>query len=516
MDRSQNPVSSGCEGSVYFWCNEEKAGFRTLTAIPLTAETMQSCKICLHLQLLSLALFAFVELAVGDEQEEVSLTIGNVAPLSCLIPGQLSYDRPVSWYWTPLYPECSGSNGGKILDIYPDGRTIFEEEFTGRVIVHRSKVKKGDYSITLRGIKIPDSGVFICTHEDLSEEKKVRLIVKPGCWSNLHLTLDPPVVSVGDKVTLTCTYCGAKVLTPRIKWQYDGLSISDTGVVSITNNGQSLVISRVDQEHSKKYGCSMAKKESVVTEICLDIELDFLDSTMFAGDYDYPVSTPIPIITSESTTTSATQETTTQVLPTPESTNASQIMWNDLEWMQDTSPVTSLRTESSPTATRSTVKIEETSDPWNEDVNHGQQGSTARDSPVVVANGGMGQIPVYICIILGGILLLIIITFLIKRLNRSCKCGTHDVERKASDPINHDSSGLEGIPLETQDECLVQTGNEDDGPEGTVNDINGEVQEPNKDEDEDTTESEVKEVDVGGSNHAKESEDVKPQDEDQQ
>ncbi|XP_051882474.1 uncharacterized protein LOC127576127 [Pristis pectinata] len=315
---------------------------------------MQSCNIHLYFQL-SLALFAFVELAVGDEQE-FTVTVGNVETLSCLISRQLPYDRPVSWYWTPLYPECSGSNGGKILDIYPDGRTVFEEEFKGRVLVYRSKIKKGDYSITIRGVKIPDSGEFTCAHEDLSEGKKVRLTVKPGCWSNLHLTVEPPVVSVGDKVTLTCTYCGTKLVTPRIKWQYDGLAISDTGVVSITNGGQSLVISQVNQEHLKKYGCSMAKKESIVTEICLNIELDFLDTTMFAGDYDYPVSTPIPTTTSESTTTSTTQETTTTVTTAPEITNVSQNMWNDLEWMQDTSPVTSPKTQSYPTTITDTLQ----------------------------------------------------------------------------------------------------------------------------------------------------------------
>ncbi|XP_072900229.1 uncharacterized protein [Hemitrygon akajei] len=230
---------------------------------------MESCNIHLYFQL-SLALFAFVELAVGDEKE-LTVTVGGVETLSCLISRQLPYDRPVSWYWTAMYPECSGSTGGKILDIYPDGRTVFEEEFKGRVLVYRSRVKKGDYSITIRGIKIPDSGEFICAHEYLSDEKKVRLIVKPGCWSNLYLTVEPPVASIGDKVTLTCTYCGTKLVTPRIKWQYDGLAVSDTGVVSITNGGHSLVISHVDQEHLKKYGCSMAKKESIVTEICLNI-----------------------------------------------------------------------------------------------------------------------------------------------------------------------------------------------------------------------------------------------------
>ncbi|XP_041055689.1 uncharacterized protein LOC121284344 [Carcharodon carcharias] len=475
---------------------------------------MQSCNIYAYLQLLSLALLAYIELAVGAE-EEVSVTIGNIAPLSCFLSGQLPYDRPVSWYWTPLYPECSGSNGGKVLDIYPDGRAVFEEEFKGRVLVYRSKVKKGDYSITLRGVKIPDSGEFICTHDDLSEEKKVRLIVKTGCWSNLHLTVDPPIVSAGDKVTLTCTYCGPKVLTPRIKWQYDGLSISDTGVVSITNDGQSLVISRVDQEHLKKYGCSLARKESVVSEICLDIELDFLDTTTFAGDYDYPVSTTIPVITSESTTSLTTQEITTQVITTAATTNTSQVMWNDLEWMQDTSPETaSLRTENYPTTIRSTVKMEETSDPWNEDMNQDQLGSAGKDCPVVVANG-TSHLPIYMCIILGGILLLLIITFLIKRFKGYCKYGTHDVERNASDPNNRDSSGSEGMPPESQDESLVQTGNEDGGTAVTVDGTNEEMHEP-KDDDEDTTESEVKEIDVSDSSHAKESEDVDSQDEDQE
>ncbi|XP_038674879.1 uncharacterized protein LOC119977746 [Scyliorhinus canicula] len=473
---------------------------------------MQSCNIYVYFQLLSLALLAFVELTGGAE-EEVSVTVGNIASLSCLITGQLPYDRPVSWYWTAQYPECSSLNGGKVVDIYPDGRAVFEEEFKGRVLVYRSKIKKGDYSITLRGLKISDSGEFICTHDYLSEEKKIRLMVKTGCWSNLHLTVDPPVVSVGDKVTLTCTYCGSKVLTPQIKWQYDGLSISDTGVVSITNNGQSLVISRVDQEHLKKYGCSLAKKESIVSEICLDIDLDFLDTTMFAGDYDYPVSTAVPVITSEATTRLTTQETTTQVQTTAVATNTSQVLWNNSEWMQDTSPETaSLRTESYPTTTRSTVKTEETTDPWNEDVNQDQLGLGGRDCPVVVANGGTDHLPIYMCIILGGILLLLIIIFLIKRFKGYRKCGTHDVEQKASDPNNRDSLGSEGMPSETQAECLVQIGNEDDSTGATVDGI-GEMQEP-KDEDEDTAESEVKEVDVSDSSHAKESEDVNSQDED--
>ncbi|XP_078079003.1 uncharacterized protein LOC144500100 [Mustelus asterias] len=476
---------------------------------------MQSCNIYVCLQFLSVALLAFLELTVGAE-EEVSMTVGNIAPLSCLIPGQLPYDRPVSWYWTPQYPECSSYNGGKIVDIYPDGRIVFEEEFKGRVLVYRSKIKKGDYSITLRGIKIPDSGEFICTHDYLSEEKKVKLIVKTGCWSNLHLTVDPPVVSVGDKVTLTCTYCGPKVLSPRIKWQYDGLSISDTGVVSITNDGQSLVISHVDQEHLKRYGCSLAKKESIVSEICLDIELDFLDTT-FAGDYDYLVSTAIPVITSEATTASSTtQETTTQVKTTSATTNSSQNVWNDLEWMQDTSPEpASLRTESYSSAIRSTMKTAETSDPWNEDANQDQLGLGGRDCPVVVANGGTNHLPLYICIILGGILLLLIIVFLIKRFKGYCKHGTHDVEQNASGPNNCDSSDSEGNLPETQEESLVQTGNEDDRTGVTVDGVNEEMQE-RKDEDENTTESEVQEVGVGDSNHANESEDVNSQDEDQE
>ncbi|XP_072433075.1 uncharacterized protein [Chiloscyllium punctatum] len=475
---------------------------------------MKSNNIYVHFKLLRLALLVFIELTAGAEQE-VSVTIGNVASLSCIISEQLPFDRPVSWYWTPLYPECSGSNGGKVLDIYPDGRAIYEEQFKGRVLVYRSKIKKGDYSITLRGIKIPDSGAFICTHDYLSEEKKLRLVVKPGCWSNLQLTVNPPVVSIGDKVTLTCTYCGPKVLTPRIKWLYDGLSISDTGAVSISNDGQSLVISRVDQEHLKKYGCSLAKKESIVSEICLDIDRDFLDTTMLPGDYDYPASTSIPFITSESTSTLTTQETTTQAITTYEITNASQMMWNDVEWVQSTSPkTTSLRTESYPTTIRSTIKTDETSDPWNEDLNQDQLESAGRDCPVVVTNGGPSHLPTYMCVILSGILLLLIIMLLIKRFKGYCKHGTHDLEHNASDPVNRDSS-RDGMPPDTQDRCLVQTENEDGVTGMAAEGINGEMNEP-KDEDEDITEAEVKEVDVGDSSHTNESEDVNSQDEDQE
>ncbi|XP_069748015.1 uncharacterized protein [Narcine bancroftii] len=375
-----------------------------------------------------LALFAFIELAVGGDQE-LSVTIGNVAPLKCLISRQLPHDRPVSWYWTPLYPECSGSNGGKVLDIYPDGRTAFEEEFKGRVLVYRSKIKKGDFSITIRGVMIPDSGEYICAHEDLSEENRVRLTVKPGCWANLHLTVNPPVVSVGDRVTLTCTYCGTKVITPRIKWQYDGLAISDTGVVSIINGGQSLVISQVDQEHLKKYGCSLAKKESIVTETCLNIELDFLDTTIFGGDYDYPETTSIHVSTSESSTMSTVQETTTTRTSTAEAKSASLNIWKDSEWMQDMSPVTSLETESYSTTITETVKTKETSDLWNEDVIPSQQGSTETLCPMTVTSNGGVHFSTSMCIILGGILLLIIIAFLIKRYRRFLKFGTHDVER---------------------------------------------------------------------------------------
>lgn len=454
----------------------------------------------------SLALFAFVELAVGEEQE-LSVTIGNVASLSCIISQQLPYDRPVGWYWSPMYPECSGSDGGKILDIYPDGRTVFDEAFKGRVLVHRSKIKKGDYSITIRGVMIPDSGEFICAHEDFPEEKKVRLIVKQGCWSNLHLSVDPPIVSVGDKVTLTCTYCGTKMVTPRIKWQHDGLAISDTGVVSIINSGQSLVISRVDQEHLKKYGCSMAKKDSIVTEICLNIELDFLDVT-YAGDYDYPVSTPIP----ELTTTATTQESTTTVAPKPETTNASLNVWNGVEWMQDTSSVTSRQPESFPTTVTDPVKPMETSDPWNEDVIPGQLGATEKLCPVVVGNDRRGDFPTYLCIILAGILLLILIAFLTKRYRRFCKFGTHDVEHNASNPNNADTPSSD-VP-ETQDAILMQSENGD----GAKESADGEMQEPNKNdnEDEHTSEKEIKEVDVEDPNQAKKSEIEKSEEEEQQ
>ncbi|XP_072900226.1 uncharacterized protein [Hemitrygon akajei] len=468
---------------------------------------MESCNIHLYFQL-SLALFAFVELAVGDEKE-LTVTVGGVETLSCLISRQLPYDRPVSWYWTAMYPECSGSTGGKILDIYPDGRTVFEEEFKGRVLVYRSRVKKGDYSITIRGIKIPDSGEFICAHEYLSDEKKVRLIVKPGCWSNLYLTVEPPVASIGDKVTLTCTYCGTKLVTPRIKWQYDGLAVSDTGVVSITNGGHSLVISHVDQEHLKKYGCSMAKKESIVTEICLNIETDFLDTTMFAGDYDYPVSTLISTTTSVSTTTSTTQEITTTMTPAPETTNASLNMWSDLEWMQDTSPVTSPKIQSSPTTIMDTIVTTETADPWNEDVIPDQLGSTEKLCPVTV-NNGRSQFPTYMCIILGGILLLIIITFICKRCRGNCKFGTHDVEHNASNP-NDDVPSSE-VP-ETRDAVQMQSENDDNDAKGSTDGMNAGMQEPNKNEDEDenTSPIEMKEADVKDSSHVEESEDGKLQ-----
>ncbi|XP_038135928.1 myelin-oligodendrocyte glycoprotein-like [Cyprinodon tularosa] len=161
----------------------------------------------------------FFLLYASQDSLTVKLEVQEGAPsvlLPCHYSKVLEEIVTVKWSRYDLNPD--------IVHLRREGDDLREQnqQFRGRTSMRPDALDSLDFSLTLKDLQLPDSGVYICSMIDETEEEMladVRLHVKA---SQDSLTTKVEVWEGAQSVVLPCHYSGELKGTVTVKWnRYD-------------------------------------------------------------------------------------------------------------------------------------------------------------------------------------------------------------------------------------------------------------------------------------------------------
>ncbi|XP_047216108.1 V-set domain-containing T-cell activation inhibitor 1-like isoform X2 [Girardinichthys multiradiatus] len=202
------------------------------------------------LVLVSLCLLTFTGKTFGDKLDQTPIIIKEDE--SVILP--CSFSTSLTNY------RFDWKKDGKDVFLYENGRvnpSSPDEQFNGRVSHFPDEVKSGNASITIKQVKVSDSGTYTCLNLDGKEEERQQIKLTVGAFAK-------PLVSshiTADWALLRCEVLDASPEPTVVWYDSDGNNVSDRKPEVRETGGRYNIILETKVTKTDNYTCVATQNE---------------------------------------------------------------------------------------------------------------------------------------------------------------------------------------------------------------------------------------------------------------